>query len=107
MTSEVLKKILAELRIGLMEILGDRLEAVYLFGSQARGDARADSDIDVLVVMRDEFNYREVSIQTLDLSAELSLQYEVVIARVFVTSQRLKEEQSPFFVHVRREAVLI
>ena len=30
--------------------LGVRLRAVVLFGSRARGDARPDSDIDVLVV---------------------------------------------------------
>jgi predicted nucleotidyltransferase len=32
---------------------GDRLAAVRLFGSQARGDSDANSDIDVLVVIRD------------------------------------------------------
>lgn len=35
-------------------------ERIYLFGSQARGDARADSDIDLLVVVpyTDEFPHR-------------------------------------------------
>ncbi len=32
---------------------GPRLEAVVLFGSRARGDARADSDWDLLVLLRD------------------------------------------------------
>ncbi|MCA1941247.1 MAG: nucleotidyltransferase domain-containing protein [Caenispirillum bisanense] len=31
-----------------------RPEAVYLFGSRARGDAHADSDYDLLVVMPDD-----------------------------------------------------
>jgi predicted nucleotidyltransferase len=31
--------------------LGDDLEAVVLFGSQARGEARAGSDVDLLVVV--------------------------------------------------------
>ncbi len=29
-------------------------EAIYLFGSRARGDARADSDYDFLVIMSDD-----------------------------------------------------
>lgn len=33
--------------------LGDRLVAVVLFGSRARGDAREDSDWDLLVIARD------------------------------------------------------
>lgn len=31
-----------------------RPERIYLFGSQARGDAGADSDYDLMVVVRDE-----------------------------------------------------
>lgn len=37
----------------LRQHLGDRLLAAAHFGSTARGDARPDSDIDVLVVVRD------------------------------------------------------
>jgi predicted nucleotidyltransferase len=43
------------LKADLSAILGDRLEALYRYGSQARGGARLDSDIDVLVVLRDDF----------------------------------------------------
>ena len=32
---------------------GERIERVVLFGSYARGDARADSDYDVLVFLND------------------------------------------------------
>jgi uncharacterized protein len=41
--------------IGTMKSLYDafEIEAVYVFGSRARGDSRPDSDVDVLVVMRD------------------------------------------------------
>lgn len=34
--------------------LGDRVRKILLFGSQARGDARADSDVDYLVLVRGE-----------------------------------------------------
>jgi hypothetical protein len=35
----------------LRSALGDRLVSVVLFGSVARGDARASSDIDLLIVV--------------------------------------------------------
>lgn len=36
----------------LHEALGDRLDAVVLFGSRARGEARPESDWDLLVVIK-------------------------------------------------------
>ena len=43
--------ILAKFRAALEEMYGARLERVVLFGSQARGDARPDSDYDVAVFL--------------------------------------------------------
>jgi predicted nucleotidyltransferase len=42
---------LAELKCRLVTRFDDRLARVVLFGSHARGEARPDSDIDVLVVV--------------------------------------------------------
>ncbi|MBM4275342.1 MAG: nucleotidyltransferase domain-containing protein [Deltaproteobacteria bacterium] len=40
---------LDELRKYLIELYGEKLEGIYLYGSYARGDYRADSDVDVLI----------------------------------------------------------
>lgn len=45
--------ILERFRAAVMEIYGDRLERVVLFGSRARGDAQPDSDYDIAVLLRD------------------------------------------------------
>jgi predicted nucleotidyltransferase len=45
--------VLARFRAALETLYGDRLERAVLFGSRARGDARADSDYDVAVFLRD------------------------------------------------------
>jgi predicted nucleotidyltransferase len=41
--------VLAKFRAALNDMYGARLERVVLFGSQARGEARPDSDYDVAV----------------------------------------------------------
>jgi predicted nucleotidyltransferase len=45
--------ILMRFRAALAELYCGRLERVVLFGSQARGDARGDSDYDVAVFLKD------------------------------------------------------
>jgi Predicted nucleotidyltransferases len=47
----IASSVLDELKKRLLSVFGERLHAVVLFGSEARGDARPDSDIDVLAVL--------------------------------------------------------
>jgi predicted nucleotidyltransferase len=44
---------LSRFRAAVAAAYGDRLERVVLFGSRARGDARAESDYDVAVFLYD------------------------------------------------------
>jgi len=44
--------VVRELKARLRRRFGDRLVAVYLFGSRARGDHRPDSDADVAVFLQ-------------------------------------------------------
>lgn len=46
-----LQQVLQGAKERLQEIYGDRLRRVILCGSQVRGDAREDSDVDVLVAL--------------------------------------------------------
>lgn len=48
------EKIIAHLRERLVEELGDKIESIVLYGSVARNEAHEDSDIDILVVTRDD-----------------------------------------------------
>jgi predicted nucleotidyltransferase len=45
--------ILKRIRADLNALYGERIERVVLYGSRARGDARADSDYDVAVFLSD------------------------------------------------------
>ncbi len=47
-----LSKILSELKFNLARALGDNLFLLTLYGSYARDEAVADSDVDLLVVLR-------------------------------------------------------
>jgi predicted nucleotidyltransferase len=100
-----LMEILTTYKQELARSLGNKLEAVYLYGSQARGDARPGSDIDVLIVIREEFDYFELLKKTSRLTADLSLQNNIVISRVFVTSQDFEQRKTPLLENIQRECI--
>lgn len=106
--SSNIRKILRELKKGLIEIYGEQLKAVYLFGSFARGEGRLpDSDIDVMIVLNGEFNHREIEKRSSDFVTSLCLKNDVVISWFFVSDTEYVQSKMPFMLNVRDDAVAI
>ncbi len=107
MTQENLEQLLEVLKTGLETLYGDKLASVILFGSQARGDAADDSDVDILIVLHGEINiFAEIN-RTSHLIANLSLQYDIAISRIFMSYHRFHDEQSSLLEQVRQEGILL
>ena len=102
-----LPEILAERRHYFNNLYGDRLVQLILYGSQARGDAKPDSDIDILVVLNEPVSPGKEIARTSEFVAALCLDRTVVISRAFASAVRFQQEKSPFFLNVRREGVPI
>lgn len=103
-----IKSILRKLKKGLIEIYGEQLKAVILFGSFARGEGRLpDSDIDVMIVLKGDFNYREVQKRSIEFVAALCLENDVLITRKFASNREYEESGMPLFLNIRREGVAV
>lgn len=60
----------------LIELYSDEIQQVILFGSKARGDSGVDSDIDVLVLVKNEgWDLRNA---IWSLAARVELDYDVI-----------------------------
>jgi predicted nucleotidyltransferase len=94
-----------ELKAGLVRIYGDKLKAVYLYGSYARGEARSDSDIDVMIVLNNYRSYGKEIDRTGKLASKLSLEYGISISRVVMKDTQWKKSDTPLLRNIRTDGV--
>jgi len=97
--------LLKELKEALRGIYGGRLRGLYLFGSYARGDEVAESDVDVLVVLGEITSYGAEIDRTGQIVSSISLKYGVSISRIFVSERDWSQRPTSFLASVGDEAI--
>ena len=105
MIEGTLNTILSETCQGLKTLYGQELDKIILYGSQARGDGEPDSDIDILIVLKQDFKYFDESNKISKLIAELCLEYNTLISCALASSREFQEYNNSFFRNIRREGI--
>ncbi|MEM9979398.1 MAG: nucleotidyltransferase domain-containing protein [Cyanobacteria bacterium P01_D01_bin.2] len=99
--------ILEKVKQFLSGLYQEQLQSLILFGSQARGDSRSGSDIDLLVVLNAPVNpYQEID-RTGQFIAHLCLEFDVVISRHFISVEQFRAADNPFLSNVRKEGLAV
>ena len=97
----------ADAKAGLIALYGDRLVRVVLYGSQARGDAQPDSDIDLLVVLRGElYGYGEIR-RMGSLKLDLLLRYEIMVSMLPYAEDVARAQVGPFLENVHEDGIAL
>jgi len=101
-------KALTEFRNRVMKKLGDRINAIIVYGSVTRGEAGEESDIDVLIVGRD----KEIRSKIMEIGYEIDYEnrFETFITPVYYTKEEIEHRikvGSPFIYEVLKDGVAL
>jgi predicted nucleotidyltransferase len=86
---------------------GDRLVGTYLYGARARGEAKPDSNVDVLLVLDQVDRYGDELELTSAACADLSQEERLVVSRVFVSEAAWRTRSDGQMPAIRKEAVAV
>ncbi|MDZ7359532.1 MAG: nucleotidyltransferase domain-containing protein [candidate division KSB1 bacterium] len=102
----VVEKIIKSFSDETKMILRDNLVAEYLFGSLARNEAEKDSDIDILIIVK-QFDY-QLRKELSKLSSNYSLKHGVCISPVIKDLKIWQQNefyQTLFYQEIQRDSV--
>lgn len=100
-----IKRLIDQIKAHLHERYGEGIKRVILYGSHARGEATEDSDVDVLVLVDQSLNPREVEGNLRDLLYDMILDEGEPVSVIAVSEERFENYNSPFMMNVRKEGI--
>jgi predicted nucleotidyltransferase len=92
----------------ILDGLGAQVSQIILFGSKARGDSNANSDIDVLVVVDEESWALRENINT--IASQISLDDDVLINPLLIAAarwQQMSKERFSVCRNVERDGIVL
>ncbi len=98
---------LAEAKARLEALYGERLDRLVLYGSHARGDARPDSDVDLLVVLRGDYeSYTEIR-RMGTMRLEIEIRHRIALSLQPYSADEVADEGNLFMRNVAADATAL
>lgn len=99
------KTALNELQAQLTKQLGNHAPRLLIYGSYARKQAQADSDVDILLLYSDEIQPGQEIRRIGSILADLNLRYQVLISVLPVSQSAYRTAKGGLWENIRREGV--
>jgi predicted nucleotidyltransferase len=103
-------ELFSEINENMVNLFGDKLKKIILYGSYAKNNQNKESDIDFFVLVDDtEENLRRTKYQIADIMTKLSLNYDILVSITEETYNRYRDysEILPFYRNISKEGIAI
>jgi predicted nucleotidyltransferase len=100
------QQVLERFKAVLKPLLADNLISLRLFGSRARGEGTEESDLDVLIMLREK--NRALCRRIVAEALEIDLAYDTNLAPTILSVEEFQQNRdyhTPFYRNVEREGV--
>lgn len=101
-----IENILHEVEKRILELFGTNVEKIILFGSYARNDFNEASDVDIIVILKDNKieDYRKLRVKII---SEFFMNYEILLSiRILSNRDFIKyKDISPFLQNIIKEGI--
>ena len=86
-------------------LYGERVASLQLYGSYARDEARADSDVDLLLVLKSSVDRYEENWRLSDLVLDVLKRYGLFVSFVVLSNEEFLHADWPLLVSIENEAI--
>ena len=104
---ENLQEVFEKMIPGFQMIFGNVLERIILYGSVARGEQTAESDVDIAVIVK---GYTEdMHDKMIDLTVDLELEYNKVLSVLLIDYDNFREWEDvlPFYKNMKKDGIML
>jgi predicted nucleotidyltransferase len=102
-----IKPILDEVKTILKKIYGDKLKAIILYGSYARGDSTEGSDIDIIILLENMTEPIAEREKYFDAIWKLDLKYDTLISIIPFKEEEFRKRRLPIILNAKREGITV
>ena len=97
-----------DLTQGGVDLFSDSILAIILYGSVARNDNTDESDIDIVIIIKNEMDDATKE-QFIHWSAELDLRYDRVFSIIDIQEENMEKWGNvlPFYQNIQKEGIIL
>lgn len=93
---------------GVVDLFSDSILAIILYGSVARNDNTDESDIDIVIIIKNEMDDATKE-QFIHWSAELDLRYDRVFSIIDIQEENMEKWRNVllFYQNIQKEGIIL